>query len=314
MTVIVLTLMLLLNQSTPLVEQHNVEVKVYDMDVYVHGLTPEKRYTYGSNPELIEKNILSILNMNFVYDHIIDSGLEKDQAFKNAQIAISEIELDLDKEFIQKLKLDPEEFESNVRHFLLKKEYFARMRYWIKNDVETNILDDLAKDNFLANRLKYTSPEKRNILMITLDRASTTNQQAQSYLEKLLSGQDFAELAQNVSVDASVSINKGDLDWFSEAQFKYPFSKDVFLADKGVVPNIFTYKNKMYLIAVNQITPSQKGKYEDYEAIIKSELLPGIVQQKIQGIINSYATVDEFTVNKNALEMIMKRYLIFKEE
>ncbi len=309
-----LFVVLLFDQDTSLVEQHNVQAYLYDLDSYVHGLSPEKRYGFAEDKVQIEKNILTILNMNFVYDYITQNKLDEDQAFVNGKIAIDELDLDIDQNFIGTLNLDHAVFEKHLKHFLLKKEFFARMRYWLKDEARQSLEKDFAYDYFLAHRSQYEVPEKRHLGMITLDQAQTSSDEAIALLERLLDGASFSKMAVQHSIDQSVNLNLGDIKTYSEKQFKYPFSDKVFASDVGIIPTLFSYDDKYYLVEVKKIIPKRGADFKDHKDRIIDELVEEVAQEKMQTIIDSYVSADSISMNKDAIEMVMDRYLVFEKD
>jgi len=52
-----------------------------------------------------------------------------------------------------------------------------------------------------------------------------TEEEAQKVIERIKEGEDFSDLAKELSLDTASGANGGDLDYFTYAQMVEPFSK-----------------------------------------------------------------------------------------
>lgn len=78
-------------------------------------------------------------------------------------------------------------------------------------------------------------------------------QKIQSIRERILKGEDFGKLAQELSEDPSAKENKGDLGYFSVFRMVYPFENGAFLTKKGEVSKPVKTRFGYHLIKVNDI-------------------------------------------------------------
>lgn len=78
-------------------------------------------------------------------------------------------------------------------------------------------------------------------------------QKIQSIRERILKGEDFGKLAQELSEDPSAKENKGDLGYFSVFRMVYPFENGAFLTKKGEVSKPVRTRFGYHLIKVNDI-------------------------------------------------------------
>ena len=78
-------------------------------------------------------------------------------------------------------------------------------------------------------------------------------QKIQSIRERILKGEDFGKLAQELSEDPSAKENKGDLGYFSVFRMVYPFENGAFLTKKGEVSKPVRTRFGYHLIKVNNI-------------------------------------------------------------
>ena len=118
----------LFNQNDFLVKQGDVSVTFSDLDSYVYTIPSDKRGGFAVDTNQIDKNIISILNMNIVYDFIINSDYAKHPVFKNINDTMEQQEIVLDGDYIKQLDLNEEEFTRQFKHFLMKKEYVKEIK------------------------------------------------------------------------------------------------------------------------------------------------------------------------------------------
>ena len=78
-------------------------------------------------------------------------------------------------------------------------------------------------------------------------------QKIQSIRERILKGEDFGKLAQELSEDPSAKENKGDLGYFSVFRMVYPFENGAFSTKKGEVSKPVRTRFGYHLIKVNNI-------------------------------------------------------------
>ncbi len=98
-----------------------------------------------------------------------------------------------------------------------------------------------------TNQANYKAPEKRRVAHILVDiNQDNAEQEAQSLLEKVQAGEDFAELAKNFSSDTFSGENGGELDWFEKGVMDPEFEAAAFALQQvgdvsGVVKSEFGY-------------------------------------------------------------------------
>src|SRR5690554_2385158 len=78
-------------------------------------------------------------------------------------------------------------------------------------------------------------------------------QKIKSIRERILKGEDFGKLAQELSEDPSAKENKGDLGYFSVFRMVYPFENGAYTTKKGEVSEPVKTRFGYHLIKVNDI-------------------------------------------------------------
>lgn len=306
------------NTNDKILEQGDVFVPISDMDAYVYLLPPDKRAGFVNDKQQMEKNLITMLNINIVDDYIKTNGLETHDAFNKINDIVNGMEVNLDDEFYMKLGLDKNSAYDHVKDFIIKKERFIRMSDLIKTNLTTNgVIDNYLKEYFVINKDKFTIPEKRDISLIELNESQHNASEVKNLLNDLLNNDDFdyfSQIADEFSNDETVKYNHGHLKEYQHRSFSYPFADTVFSFDKtGVLPRIFKFKNAYYLVRINKITPELEPKFEEHKEQLSDELLPEIVQEKLQRIIDSKAKF-KIKVNEELAAHMFERYKVLLEK
>lgn len=109
---------------------------------------------------------------------------------------------------------------------------------------EANLLRDKMQE-FLASRVPTTAQQvhARHILL-------KTEEEAQSVLERLKQGEDFAALAQELSQDPSSKEQGGDLGWFPRGQMVPEFDDVAFALPPGEISDVVQSSFGYHIIQV----------------------------------------------------------------
>ncbi len=272
MKLLIILLISLLNQKTVLVEQGEVAVPLSDLDAYVHDLKPQSRFGFIEDKGQVEKNILTLLNMNFVYQYLKDTGLIDNEKFSSAIDALETVDFVVDEGFADKLALEKDEFLEVLKLHTLKREYFMRLNIYFQQEMLKGTVQSLAHDQFILEKRKYREDEKRRLSVIQLSKKNHNQENAKDVLKQVINGEDFNDMAVRVSDDPSVTLNNGDWSFYSQKQFKYSFSDDVFSAKEvGVIPSVYETENDYYLISVEEIIPPKEADFENHKQRIIEE-------------------------------------------
>lgn len=118
------------------------------------------------------------------------------------------------------------------------------------NMTEENLIGELTKDiminHYVLSKIESLEPTDEELKTIFDDlrmnvqvKAShilvDTEEEALNVVERINNGEDFAELAKELSVDTASGANGGDLDYFTYAKMVQPFSEAAFALEIGEV-------------------------------------------------------------------------------
>lgn len=115
---------------------------------------------------------------------------------------------------------------------------------------------------------EFVEPEKlraSHILLPTMDEAA-------SLLKELKSGEDFAQLARQKSIDAS-KVNGGDIGYFTKGQMIPDFEEVCFKLKVGELSGIVKTSLGFHIIKLTDRLPSQRKSFEQVKEDIKNTLL-----------------------------------------
>ncbi len=93
--------------------------------------------------------------------------------------------------------------------------------------------DDTYKLTRLVDVAQIPDSVKARHILLRGENMQATNQLADSLMNLIKNGADFAQLARTYSQDQGSAINGGDLGWFGEGMMVQPFNDAVFFGKKG---------------------------------------------------------------------------------
>jgi peptidyl-prolyl cis-trans isomerase D len=135
------------------------------------------------------------------------------------------------------------------------------------------VTEDEARTHYEASvQSRFTVPEQRrasHILIKTQQGASeaayqAARSQAEEALQRVLTGEDFAEVAKEVSEDTSAA-NGGDLGFFQRGVMAVPFEDAVWeLAEIGAISNVVQTQFGYHVI---QLTGVEEARVKDFEEV-----------------------------------------------
>ncbi len=307
-------LLLLLGQGDVLIEQHGAQVPVGDVDSYIHDLPGHVRKSISYDKYQLEKDILGMLNMNIIYQYLKDSDLIADPYFQAVIEDTQNQDTELDDEFLKRMGLTADEFKQSYQHYLTKKALYRALKDYILQDIDQKQAEKLAYDRYRTAKSEYLKPEQRDLAMIQLSQDNFSQQDVLSLVKELMADDTvaaFSAKAEEVSEDSTAQMNSGHLGLFKQSGFRYPFAKEVFSADSGLVPAVFEKDNHWYIVRVNKIIPAEPIPFEAVKDKMVTEIMNQSMRRRFQSVISEYAQ-HEVEVNKDLVDDIFSRYEVFQ--
>ncbi len=315
MKLLIVFLTALFNQDSFLVKQGDVEVPLGDLDAYVYLLQSDKRNGFAIQKQQIEKNILTLLNINIVYQHVLNTELNDLDIFKDVIAKVKAPDMESEDVFFDALDVKKDQMIESVKMYNIKTEYYKTMLTYLKDSFTDEVLENLALEYYMINKKKFITYESRDLSVITISSDDEVKQNLDLTISELVSAtQDsFHEVALKISSDPSKTSNLGHWGSFKKSNFNYKFSDKVFNASVGVIQDVLEDKGIKYIIRVNEIFPEEQGSFDQVKSKIIKQLKDKAVERKFQSIINQKAN-QKAEVNAELVAHIFERYKVFTEE
>ncbi|MCC7320216.1 MAG: peptidylprolyl isomerase [Rubellimicrobium sp.] len=109
-----------------------------------------------------------------------------------------------------------------------------------------------------------------------------TEAEAQAVVERLNAGEDFADLARELSTDTGSGANGGDLGWFTPNMMVEPFSNAVVAMEPGTVSEPVQSQFGWHVIKLNESRPQALPPLETVRPQIESELQEAAITARIE--------------------------------
>ncbi|MDO6445696.1 SurA N-terminal domain-containing protein [Colwellia sp. 1_MG-2023] len=145
-----------------------------------------------------------------------------------------------------------------------------------------NVSDEDISTYYQENMANYRKEVQRRISHILIeisDDESAAEAQIKSIQDKLANGDDFAQIAQELSADTFSGENGGDLDWFEAGIFGDEFDTAVVALNQvGEVSNVVKSDAGLHLIKLTDYQAEEIQALAD----IKDEVTEAVSKQKAQ--------------------------------
>ena len=232
---------------------------------------------------------------------------ENGQAALNSLIATKIVELEAKSQDIKATEEDVQkEIDAVAKQYGGQEafEQFLEMYGYslddIKNNIEMNlnikkllepdikIEEDEMKAYFETNKEKFDVKEQVKASHILVD----SEDKAKEVKEKLLAGEDFAELAKDYSIDTGNNQQGGELGFFARGEMVQEFEDAAFSLEIGKISNPIKTKHGYHIIKVEDKKQAKEATYEESKTEIKEilfqEKLPASYNTWIQGKFEEY--------------------------
>lgn len=134
-----------------------------------------------------------------------------------------------------------------------------------------NVSDEQAKQYYQEHLDKYSSQAQRRVSHILIE--GDDEAKAQSILDELNAGADFAKLAEEKSDDFGSASEGGSLGWIERDVMDPAFEEAAFaLVNVGDVTGLVKSDFGYHIIKLDEVKPPVVQPYEEVAASIKSEL------------------------------------------
>lgn len=185
-------------------------------------------------------------------------------------------------DLVEQSGLTEDDLQREIRNIAVRE----RVEEQLTADLEVS--DDEVEEFYEENReQRYELVEARHIL-------TETQAEADAVLERLDDGEDFGEIAQEVSVDPGSGERGGDLGEFGRGQMVPEFEQAAFDAEIGEVVGPVESQFGFHVIEVTGRVEQELAEVEDD---IRAELRQGREGAAVQEWLSSLLAEAEVTVN-----------------
>lgn len=245
--------------DTLVVSQGTARVTLGDVDAYVHRIPEADRVGFISKPERIETMLRNMLLDKQLADEARTLGLDKDPIVQR-QIALA------------------------VENALSR----ARMETF-RESLKAPDFSELAQEDYLANKKKYTIPKRFDVKHILFDIKSRTPEQAEALANETAAKlakdpSQFDRLVEELSDDQSKKDNHGLIENAASDSFVAPFAETASRLEKvgdisPPVRTVFGY----HILKLVKTEPEQLQPFERVRESIVSRLQAEWMEAKIRG-------------------------------
>ncbi|WP_235898701.1 peptidylprolyl isomerase [Parahaliea maris] len=198
------------------------------------------------------------------------------------------------------------------------KQRFMVGRY-IEN-LEVPDMSDLAKERYETEKTKYASvPEQRQSshILVLCDPRTCDGDEEQARLEavrqKLVAGENFADLAREFSEDPGSKDSGGKFDrWLHKGTTDVDgaYLKTVFLLEAvGDYSEVVRSRFGFHIIKLDEIKPAYERPFEEVKANIIAELTNEYKKLQVKAFDDNYRFTEEYFIDNDAVDALLAPYL-----
>jgi parvulin-like peptidyl-prolyl isomerase len=186
-----------------------------------------------------------------------------------------------------------EEFQASYRAFL-KRAKTTDARY--RRLIEWTLLAGKLQE-YLAKEVKSTAPQVHLLAILV-----NSQQEAQTVLDRLKKGEDFAQVAREVSQDAASKENGGDIGWVPRGLLERELEEAAFSLSQGQVSRPISTKEGYYILKVLEKADSREIEPAILERIKAGALDRWLERAETQHRVERYITSDKLNWAEAQLE------------
>lgn len=183
---------------------------------------------------------------------------------------------------------------------------------WLRGEIERRVVDidwePLAREQYLAKADEFYEPEKlvvRHIILLTGERrlVDVVNE-LDALRERIISGEDFAVIAEQYSQDGS-AIKGGSLGEIGEGESVPAFERVIFDLEVGQLSEVFLSPYGAHIALVEAKVEAKKLPYEQ----VRERLISGVqasrvadIRSSILAAIKAELTREEAVIDRDLIE------------
>lgn len=277
------------NDKVLSIEQSYISVRVIDVDALIYGVPDMPLRKMLNKPSVLEKNIISLLNFEIIYQYLNEHKLLQKEPFKSIKIN-SQFNQDRVARFTEQFGYSETEFKQHLEKIELRKKYYRALSDYFKQQISKENAEELAFEHYLINKNKYLQPERRELMLIQLDKENYSQQQANAILTSLkqdLSESFFEKTAAEKSNEVTAQSNHGRLGALTKQQLNLPFAEEIFLQpEPGLIDFLYQTDKSFFVARVINILPPSVRPFDEVKEAISTRVTENMAGQRFQNVIN----------------------------
>lgn len=259
-----------------------------DYDTDIQRVPPQMRDEFASDPKRLSMYLTNLLIVKTLAADARQGGIDKDPLVQR-RIA---------------LEVDRQLADAQLRHL----EQVAGAEF----DAKSSEFALRAKELYLVDKSKYSTPEQVSASQILIDTKKRTPEEAlviaQDARKKLVAGADFAALAKEVSDDPVAKTTGGELGWFSRERVEPGFANAVFgMKQVGDISEPMLTRSGYHVIRLEGRRPGAARPFETVEPQIMAELRQRYVSEKREAAVAAIRTDPNLKVNQPVVDGLVFR-------
>ncbi len=257
----------------------------FDPELYRQLLRGAGRTPRGFEQELREDLMVNAIPSSLAASTIVtESEIDRFIALQQEQRQVSFIEVAYD-EFVERIEVTDAEIEThyqdNIDSYMTPEQ--VQIAY-VELDARElgeglSLDDDELRRRYEAARQRFLTPEARRASHVLIEIGPERNEQdaralATEIRQRLLAGEEFAELAEQYSDDPDSREEAGDLGWIEPEDMVPPFEDALYELDEpGDISEPVETRFGYHIIRLEEIRPPQGMSFEEAREEILAEYI-----------------------------------------
>lgn len=152
-----------------------------------------------------------------------------------------------------------------------------------QNQPSPDVLDKRARDVYKAEAKRFAIQEEVRVSHILIAPGDDAKVKAQSILDELKSGKDFADLAKEKSADPGSAAKGGDLGLFGRGRMVKAFEDAAFALKVGDLSDLVETQFGVHILKVTERKEAGVRPYEEVQETLRNEVREKILNEGRMG-------------------------------
>ena len=194
-------------------------------------------------------------------------------------------------------------FDENSGDFMTREEYEVAYVLLDRKMFEANLVVDESDvlESYEAEKkvAESNADRKASHILLHLDESRTLEDATKQLLEvrqRVLDGESFAEIAEEISDDGGTAVNGGDLGFAGRGYYVEEFEQTLFSMEVGEISEPFETEFGVHIIQLQEIQEVEHPPFEERESQIRESILADLATPAYEEAI---AELDRITFEEN---------------